>query len=202
VETATNDQRDAFGNAESGDRVAIGCVECDFKRRGAVEGNGGFGIERGLFDAGTAREDGTVGDKGDQLVPSQLGTQRVGVFIGFDGSPDFPTVEIFETEAIMGQLRQVVTEDAGGLAASDAAAAGGQADRQPDFNGVIEKEQRSPCDHFLAGGVNGDQARFPRSRPRGNFLACGRNDAGKVVFQSDATGDGAVAPVWKTRHRM
>lgn len=132
VEATAGDDGYAEWDAHAENGTGVGGGDGDFVFWWGFEWNG-FGVGEGLFGyAGGTREDGAVGDEGDEAV---LFEGVAEVFLGFDGADEF--FEVVEGEVfkdVLNDGRDLVAEHEGSTVAEDVTASSGKTDEEAELD--------------------------------------------------------------------
>lgn len=152
VATAHDDGK-PLRDTHARDGAAAGEIKGVCERLWGFERRGLRGGKRAVAIACSAREDRAVADESDELAGCQLGAQELLIaqqgHVILEGA-GVGRVKTVVEQAVVGELRQVIGQKVGGLAAQDAAALGRQTNKQAGFDAVGSDQDVSAFQHLLA----------------------------------------------------
>ena len=172
VVAPAHDQRDAAGNPHAPDgrrgrRFAtsnrIGKLKLQFEGRRGVEGDHLFARERPIAIAALARQDGAVGDEGDEFVVAQLASQGLLVFDAVHEIACFVVGKFRPQEPAFHRRREDSAEQLRGFAAPGASPRSGKPRAESGLDPVGRQLDCAALEDFLPPGVDGDASALSRT---------------------------------------
>ena len=199
VVAAADDQGDASGYAHAGEAARMGRLDRDAQRLGRAEG---LGVgHRTLGDARLARQDGAVGDEGDQIALAELVADGLLVVSEVDDRLELAFGIAHGEQRIADDARQRGEEHLLELARGDGALARGERRLEAHGDAFAVDRAGGAFDHLGSGAADAEGAAFDEvgeiERVLRELLAERAQD---MVLQRDAAVRGGVEALVESGH--